>query len=439
MKYLVYSFLFLSAISVHSQIISTVVGTGISGDNGISGPATAAAIDFAIGVVTDNVGNLYFADGNNNKIKKVDTAGIITTIAGTGTAGFFGDNGLATVAQLSDPYDVALDDTGNIYIADFGNQRIRKINTSGIITTYAGTGTGGYTGDGVAATSVGIWNPTDICTDHDGNLFISDNGNQRIRKVDASGIISTYVGNGAAGYSGDSSAATAAQINFPGGIKMDKNDNLYLADFGNNCIRKITAAGIIYTIAGTGVAGFAGDGAAAVSAQLHRPSAVCTDTSDNIFIADAQNYRVRKIDASGIITTIAGTGTAGYSGDGGPATAARISSPGGLYADKMGNLFISDGTNYRIRKLIISLATTTVNEPISSDAKINVYPNPATTSLTIYSSEKITTISIINLLAQTVYTNEYNSEKVEVEVSALSTGVYFIKINGTVVGKFLKS
>jgi sugar lactone lactonase YvrE len=302
-------------------------------------------------VVVDTAGNLYIADKSNQRIRKVSTSGIITTVAGNGTWGYSGDGGAATSAMLADPSDVAVDSLGNLYINDWSNKRIRKVDTSGIITTVAGNGIAGYAGDGGAATSAMLSNPFGVAVDAAGNLFIADSGNQRIRKVSTSGIITTVAGNGTYGYSGDGGAATSAMLSDPYGVTVDAAGNLFIADSGNQRIRKVSTSGIITTVAGNGTAGYAGDGGAATSGLLSGPQDVAVDSAGNLYIADTFNSVIRKVSTSGIITTVAGNGTAGYAGDGGAAILAQLYRPFGLAADSSGNLYIADSYNYRIRKV----------------------------------------------------------------------------------------
>ncbi|MFH1352591.1 MAG: LamG-like jellyroll fold domain-containing protein [bacterium] len=332
-------------------IITTVAGTGSSGYSGDGGSATSAQLNLPCGVTADDSGNVYIADRNNHRVRKVNTSGTITTIAGNGSAGYSGDGGTATSAQLYFPFGVAVDSSGNVYIADYGNNRIRKINTSGIITTIAGNGSGGYSGDDGSATSAQLYYPAGVAVDGSGNIYIADYYNHRIRKVDLSGYITTIAGNGSAGYSGDGGTATSAQLYYPAGVAVDGAGNIYIADYNNKCIRKINTSGIINTIAGTGTGGYSGDDGTATSAQLNDPRGVVTDSSGNVYIADSSNNRIRVISTSGIITTIAGTGTSGYSGDDGAATSAQLNWPTGIAITSSGNIYIADATNNRIRKL----------------------------------------------------------------------------------------
>ena len=375
-------------------VISTVAGSGAQGFSGDGGAATAAQLNQPRGVALDGAGNLYIADWANHRIRKVDvSSGNISTVAGTGTAGFSGDGGAATSAQLDNPYGVAVDGASNLYIADENNNRIRKVNSSGNISTVAGTGTAGFSGDGGAATSAQLDNPYVVALDGAGNLYIADGGNHRIRKVNSAGVISTVAGSGAQGFGGDGGAATAALLNFPidvapdalgnlyiaewvnnrirkvdsdgnittvagreqlnepRGVAPDGAGNLYIADTDNHRIHKVDSAGVISTVAGSGTAGFSGDGGAAVSAQLDNPSDVAPDGAGNLYIADVVNQRIRKVDSAGVISTVAGSGTAGFSGDGGAATAAQLDGPTDVALDGAGNLYISDGLNHRIRKV----------------------------------------------------------------------------------------
>jgi sugar lactone lactonase YvrE len=337
-------------------IITTVAGNGVFGFAGDGGAATSASLNSPAGVALDASGNLYIAEYANHRIRKVDAAtGIITTVAGNGINTFAGDGGAATSASLSHPNGVALDASGNLYIADYGNSRIRKVAAAtGIITTVTGNGVFGFAGDGGAATSASLSSPIGVALDGSGNLYIVDYLNHRIRKVTAAtGIITTVAGNGSPAFAGDGGAATSASLNYPSGVALDASGNLYIADYFNRRIRKVTAAtGIITTVAGNGSFGFAGDDGAATSASLERPTGVALDASGNLYIADTFNYRIRKVDAaSGIITTVAGNGNATFAGDGGAATSASLYGPTGVALDASGNLYIADRSNQRIRKV----------------------------------------------------------------------------------------
>jgi sugar lactone lactonase YvrE len=317
-------------------------------------PATAVPLILPSAIVFDSTGDLYIADTANHVIRKVDAAGQITTIAGTGTQGFSGDSGLATAAQLDSPQGLALDTANNVYIADTHNHRIRRIDgATGIITTIAGTATQGFSGDFGSATSASLNLPTALALDTASNLYFADTGNHRIRCITASGQITTIAGSGTQGFSGDNGPAAAASIDSPTGLALDAANNLYLADTHNHRIRRIIlSTGIITTVSGTGSIGFSGDNGLAQSASLALPHGLSFDAIGNLYLADTENHRIRRIDAStGLITTVAGTGTQGFAGDNGAATAASLDSPHATAVSTVGLLTLADTGNQRIRQL----------------------------------------------------------------------------------------
>jgi sugar lactone lactonase YvrE len=322
-------------------IITTVAGDGTYGYSGDGGPATSAQLAFPQGVALDGAGRLYIADDLNHVVRKV-FHGIITTVAGNGTDGYSGDGGPATSAQIGDPYGVAVDAAGNLYIAGLGGQAVRKVSPDGTISTVAGNGAMGYSGDGGPATSAKLAAPYGVVADAAGDLYIADHLNNVIRKVSPDGTITTAAGTGPHGYSGDGGPATNALLNQPGGVAVDAAGNFYVADLGHNAIRKVWANGVITTVAGTGEPGDSGDGGPATSALLNQPQGVARDAAGNLFIADNGNYRVRKVNPNGVISTVAGNGTQGYSGDSGPATSAQLVGPRSVALDAAGNLYIVD-------------------------------------------------------------------------------------------------
>jgi sugar lactone lactonase YvrE len=496
-------------------IITTIAGGNGTGYSGDSGMATAAQLDHPLGIASDAAGNIYIADQASQRIRKVSTSGIITTVAGNGGAGFLGDGGPATDTTLYNPTDVALDSTGTIlFIVDQYNQRIRKVDANGNISTVAGNGNGGYCCDGGPATSAQLYYPVGIAVDSAGNLYIGDIDDQRIRKVNTLGIMSTIaggngqgyngdgelatsaqlnqpqwltvgpggniyfgdtsnfrvraivpavtsstpavlssitpssaevgggaftltvngsnfaegavvqwngaarttnyisstkllatinafdiaslgtqpvtvlnpgsgsasnsrpfniiavptppttliittVGNGIAAYAGDTGAALFASINNPQGLAYDQAGNLYIADCNNNVVRKVTTGGTITTFAGTGTAGYNQDGIPATSSELHCPVGLAFDVNQNLYIADNGNFRIRQVTPGGIILTVAGTGANSFGGDNGPATSAQMSGPQGVALDSAGNLYFSDYSNYRVRKVVIGGNITT--------------------------------------------------------------------------------
>jgi hypothetical protein len=329
--------------------ISTVAGTGTSGSSGDGGAATDAELSSPSGVAVDESNNIYIADTGNNRIREVTAStGVIFTVAGTGTSGFSGDGGAATSAELNAPMGVAVDDSGNIYIADTGNNLIRKVTVStSTISTVAG----------------GLSMPFAVAVDRSDNIYIADTGNFRIRKVTAfTNVGSTVAGNGSSGSlcnkGGD---ATDIGLGLPAGVAVDASDNLYLST-GYDQVCEVTASGSISALAGTSNASYSGDGGAAVRATLNSPGGVWVDTVDNIYIADTFNNRVRMITAStGVISTVAGSGATGYSGDGGAATNAELNEPFSVTTDATGNIYIADQKNNCVRMVKAPIASPQVS------------------------------------------------------------------------------
>jgi sugar lactone lactonase YvrE len=343
-------FLAHTALAQQQHTITTVAG-GIP--NHV--PAIQAAVSTPEAVAKDSIGNLYTADASRSVVYKIDLSGQLSIVAGNGTSGFSGDGGPATGAQLNFPQSVFVDGSGNIFIADSSNQRIRKVAAAtGNIQTVAGNGTIGFSGDGAPAASAALNNPSDVRVDGAGNIFIADYDNSRVREVVAStGNIQTVAGNGTYGYSGDGGPATSAQLNGPRSVTVDGSGNVFIADIGNSRIREVVAStGTIQTVAGNGTDGSSGDGGPATSAQLFGPAGVAVDDFGNIFIADQDNNRIREVvAATGNIRTVAGNGDATYGADGGPATGAALNLPGGVFVDTVGNVIIADTANNRVREV----------------------------------------------------------------------------------------
>jgi YVTN family beta-propeller protein/VCBS repeat-containing protein len=373
-----------------SGVATTVFGGGIVGFSGDGGPLTSARFSNITGLAIDDAGNLFIADSGNQRIRKVDLSGTITTVAGSGATGFSGDGGPATTASLNFPAGIAVSDAGDLFIADAGNRRIRQVTAAGTISTIAGNGdfpvSGG--GDGPAS-SAGLGSISGVGVDASGNVVLT--ATRRVRKVDPSGFIATVAGNGEYSFGGDAGFATAAGLGWPEaiavdatgnmfisdrsnarvrkvdptgvittvaggitglrGIAVDSQGNLFIADETAHRVRKVDATGLITTVAGNGAQAYAGDGGLATAAALSRPRDVAVDSAGNLFIADSVNQRVRKVDSDGIMTTVAGTGVGAFGGDGGPATAASLFNPYGVAVDPLGNLFIADSGNNRIRKV----------------------------------------------------------------------------------------
>jgi len=338
-------------VDAATGIITTVAGNGSWSFGGDGGPATGAALALPSGVAVDGLGDLFIADTYNHRIRRVDAAtGIITTIAGDGTADFTGDDGPAVDAEIASPIGIVTDHLGNLYFADFNNRRVRRIDAGGTITTVAGNGAPDFTGDGGPATDAAIGYPADVAVDQLGNLYLV--ANRRIRRVDTGGDIDTVAGDGTTAFSGDGGPAVAAGLD-PVAVKASGGGDLYVVDLGNERVRRVKAAtGVIDTIAGDGFAGFTGDGGAATSAPLQSPTAAAFDGAGNLYVSDFYGHRIRRVEAgTGIIATVAGNGVAGDGGDGGPATAAQLDYPAGITIDGGGNLYIADSSNNRIREV----------------------------------------------------------------------------------------
>ena len=318
-------------------------GAGYSGDNG---PAAGAMLNGPQGVAVDGEGSVYIVDSLNMRVRKV-TNGTIATAAGNGACGF-GDNRPATGPTLCFPSGAAADSAGNFYVGDNFANRVYKVTNGQIATVAGSTVTGAYAGDGGLAISAELNMPYAVAADATGEIYLADFGNNRVRRV-SNGVISTVAGDGSTGYSGDGGLATAAGLKQPSGVAVDQAGNLYIADSGNNRIRKVSN-GVITTVAGSGQQGYGGDGGPAASAELNQPSGVAVDASGNLYIADTANQRIRKV-SGGVIMTIAGNGSAGFGGDGGPAADARLDDPSALAVDARGNIYIADTNNNRVRVL----------------------------------------------------------------------------------------
>ena len=350
----------LSCISyAQTTVINTIAGTNLGGYNGEGSPAVTKELLKPFGVAVDAAGNVYIADTYNHRVRKVTPAGVISTIAGTGSIlpPYNGDGIAATTANLNYPYGVAVDAAGNVYIADSYNNRIRKVNTAGIISTIAGSGVSGYSGDGAAAISATLNNPTGVTVTPTGFVFVADYGNHVIRKIFPSGIISTVAGTGAAAFSGDGGSALAATLQNPYDVAVDAGGNIYIADWYWSHIRKVDAAGNISSIGGIGL--------------IAKPSSVALDaTGAFLYVANQSSNKIVKIDlATNISTVVAGTGASGFAGDGGAPLSAQFNNPSGIDVDASGNIYIGDAINNRVRE--ITAATVSIN-PITGNLSVCV-------------------------------------------------------------------
>ncbi len=416
---------------VRAQIITTVVGTGTAqGYSGDGGPAPFGELYGPAGMVVDAEGNLFIADEFNNCVRRVDAYGVISTFAGTGVAGYSGDGGPAEKAKLHYPKFVTVDAAGNVYISDSRNNRVRKVSRAGIITTYAGDGIGGFSGDKGPATAAGLSNPAGLAFDTAGTLYISDMFNLRVRKVTKDGIITTLTGKGQPGSYGDGGPATLALLDKPYGLATDHAGNVYVADYFNNRVRKIDVkTGIISTYAGGGAlfGGFGGDNGPATAATLFNPSDVKFDEADNMYIADSKTYRVRKVDAAtGLITTIAGNGVAAHGGDGGSAVDAQFDTPYGLALDSYGDIYVSEGNN-------VSEGAQSVRYVYTSGItgqQLTVYPNPTFNGQAecIFSSttEETVKVTVVNMAGRIVIsTTAFTNKRLKLNIEP--AGLYYIK------------
>lgn len=428
---------FLAGIA---QNIITIAGNGTAGFFGDGGIDTLSKVNAACGVATDANGNLYIADQYNNRIRKISVSTHkISTIAGNNGTGYNGDNIPADSAKLNTPVAVAVDDSGNVYIADKLNNRIRKVTAAtGLISTIAGTGVAGYNGDGIHADSAKIYFPSGVALDASRNVYIADQYNSRIRKITVStGMISTIAGTDSAGYNGDGILADSARLGLPSGIAVDGTGNLYIADQGNNRIRKVDAiTNIINTIIGSGSQGYNGDGIDALTADLYYPHSIALNPSGDIFLSDFNNGRIRKVSSStNFISTVAGNGTFGYNGDHIPAISAELNGPHGIALDYLGNLFIADEGNSRIRMVDLTVGIPEIN---SSSNGLNMFRNSSTGELTLISnlSEPLlhSTIIIYNFLGQVTFQKDIanlpkGNNSLEIIIPSFTSGIYLVELS----------
>lgn len=430
-----------------AQIITTYAGNGTEGYIGDGDAAINAELYYPIGLNFDKNGNLLVC--HHLLVRQVDKQShIISTIAGSDTANHILDNVPATTTEIVEPYAVCIDDTGNYYIVDYwaADIAVRKVSVStGIITTFAGDKTMGNSGDGGPANQAKFKGIVSICIDTIHHyMYISDAYNYRVRRVDMlTGILSAFAGNGVNGYSGDGSQAINAQFSRVFGLCTDTAGNVYIGDWDNARIRKVDfSSGIVTTIAGNGIGGFGGDGGLAINAMLKKPTAMCFDKQGDLFFTDEDNNRVRKIDMqTGIISTIAGTGAAGFAGDGGPAINAEFNHPTGICIDTMGNIFVGDYYNQRVRKIAMGNAES-VNEAILKE-NICLYPNPAKEQLTVSAGTAATEVMIVNAIGQVLLRQPCGGNKSSINISSLPPGLYYLLLTEQKTGrtqrlKFLK-
>lgn len=417
-------FLFLLLeFTVNAQIITTVAGGGIN-NPGNDGQAIECVLETPSGVAVDGSGNYYICETFAQRVRKVSPDGTISIFAGTGVSGNSGNGGPATAAKLSNPYCIVVDKFDNVYIGEFSV--IRKINTAGIITNYAGTGISGASGTGGPATAAQLMGIRGLAIDGLGNMYVSDIANNVVRKIDNTGIITRVAGTGLATYNGDTLQATDANISEPVGLATDKDNNLYIVSYSQNRVRKVTPDGIITTVAGTGVAGYSGDGSYAASAKLDRPTSICIDKWNNLYVSDSYNDCVRKISNTGVISTIAGNGLSGFEGDGGPATAAKLLNPAGIIIDEAGGMSLCDWGNNRIRRVSNVVSIGNVE---SKQYGLDIFPNPNKGSFIMHllsennNTVKILITDVVGKLVEEMFV--LSNEQVTVNLDA-PTGMYYV-------------
>ena len=396
----------LFVIKINAQVVSTYAGNGVPGST--DGSALFATFEDPHGIYINSAGDIYIADQNSHKIRKITSAGVVSTFAGSGVAG--STNGTGTSASFNRPRGICADASGNLYIADSFNHKIRKITSAGAVTNFAGSGIAGSTdATGAAASFNG---PRGICADASGNIYVTDEGNHKIRKITPAGVVTTFAGTGISG-AVDGPVATAS-FNVPQGICIDGSGNFYVADRNNNSIRKISSTGVVSTLAGSGTAGFV-DGTG-VAASFNKPVSVYANSTGDIFVSDQNSHAIRKITPTGVVTTIAGSGVVGSTN--GTGTAASFNFPAGLCLNSSGDIFVADLGNHKIRKIVVCVAplaptntTPSSNQTLcennstilsaTSTGTVNWFSTP--TSTTVLASGTSYTTSVLSAGTYTYY------------------------------------
>jgi sugar lactone lactonase YvrE len=422
MKKIFTVFILLIACNGYSQsnyvpnvTVSTFAGSGTSGHT--DGQGTTASFHEPEGVDVDDSGNVYVADAYNNEIRKITPGGLVSTLAGSTIQG--STDGQGTVASFSYPGGVAVDASGNVYIADSGNNEIRKITPGGLVSTFAGSTTPGSTdGQGTAAS---FYFPTGLAVDASGNVYVADYFNNLIRKITPGGLVSTFAGSTTGGYT--DGQGTAASFNNPDGIALDANGNVYVTDYGNFLIRKITPGGLVSTFAGSGNQGNV-DGQG-IAADFYGPRGVAVDASGNVYVADSDNNEIRKITPIGLVSTLAGSTSSGSTN--GQGSSASFSWPTGVAVDASDNVYVTDGLNNEIRKITIASTTTPTLNDIKRSS-ISIFPNPAKDLLNINLSDVNGTLSISDIQGSLVLTQAVNGKQVQLSTASLQNGIYLLNV-----------
>ena len=423
-----------AAAFTQQYTISTIAGTGAPGSSGNGGQALAAELLYPSGLVLDADGSLYFTQGSDHVVRMVDTqGGTIAHVAGTGTLGYTGNGGPASAAALAAPYDLAFDAAGNLYISEGDAYRIRRINVvDGTIATFAGTTSPGNNTE-VPALAANMGGPRGIAFNAQGELFISMVGNDCVRYIDAdSSYLHAFAGTGnpgSTGFSGDGGSALVAQLYSPYGLAVAPNGNVYIADLNNRRIRMVdVGSGVISTVAGSGLLPYDGDGIPATAAAIGRPQWMAFDDAGHLFFSSPEQNRIRRVDAvTGLISTIVGTGLAGFGGDGGPATDADINNPADLVVTADGKIYFSDSYNHRIR-LLTPVDDTSVGEAVPR-SRIIAYPSPATNSLNVRSTIS-GPLELVDEEGRVVHRTRVGNTVVSIPLAAVVPGLYIVKVEG---------
>jgi trimeric autotransporter adhesin len=407
------------------QKIKTIAGTGTAGHTGDGSVSTAAELNAPHCVTVDPTGNVYILDYLNYRIRKINTAGIIVTIAGNGGVGYSGDGSVATSAEIV-PSGFVLDKHNNLYISDASWDVIRKVDNLGIISTFAGVGIQGNSGDGGPANAARFGSPYGLAIDTAGNMYVADAINHSIRKINAAGIVSKFAGDDTPGFGGDGGFAVAAQLDSPYAVAADRKGNVYISDMLNNRIRKVDAFGLISTYAGTGAYGYSGDGGPASAATLDRPAGIAVDSNGVLYIADADNDVIRMVDTDGIISTVVGNGTPGFGGDLGNVNGCNLHTPFGVALDKNGSIYIADANNQRIRKTYASVG---IND-VRSGSGISVSPNPTNDLLVVSGLDASDKVAIYDLTGRNVHvaTGVATGGAMTLHTGSLAAGVYVLRV-----------